>query len=377
MGRSLAVVISGYYGFKNSGDEAVLQAIIQALRNEAENKSIHLSITVLSADPTWTMLQYSVQAVHRMKIFDVIKAIKSADALISGGGSLLQDVTGWKTIPYYLGIIYLAQRLKKQVFIYSQGLGPVNRKMFNGWIAAVFNKCTMISVRDKDSAAYLNGIGISTDRILEVPDPVMGLKSGFYKPKEISKHLPAVIGVSVRFWQQDLRELIAIGKGLAELAKRRNVTFKILPFHQPSDAAASAKVCELMIKAGVPDERINWVIDAFDPLEMMRHVEQCDVLVGMRLHALIYAATRCVPCAGISYDPKIDRFLRQIDETAVASTGNLDAFKLTERIEWLMDRKMEWIQTRLSRIQSLQELSVKPAQLILEALNDNGREQTI
>jgi polysaccharide pyruvyl transferase WcaK-like protein len=141
-----------------------------------------------------------------------------------------------------------------------------------------------------------------------------------------------------------------------------------LPFHQPGDAAASATVCDVMMQSGVEAERIHWVTNALDPLEMMNEVEQCDALVGMRLHALIYSATRFVPCAGISYDPKIDRFLEQIDEQAVGTTESLVPHELATRLEGLIARREEWIAQRSTKIESLQQWAKVPASRIVEGL---------
>lgn len=145
------IVISGYYGFHNSGDEAVLQSILIALQQHAQAAGIEIEPIVLSIDPEWTSATYGVKSVHRMKLVEVRQAIYESSGLISGGGSLLQDVTGSKSIPYYLGIIKLAQWMGKPTFIYAQGIGPVNRKLFHPLIKSVFRKCTYISVRDEQS----------------------------------------------------------------------------------------------------------------------------------------------------------------------------------------------------------------------------------
>ncbi|SMB88453.1 Polysaccharide pyruvyl transferase [Desulfonispora thiosulfatigenes DSM 11270] len=86
------VILSGYYGFNNAGDEAVLYSIIAALRGLDEN----LEITVLSNNPEHTIKAYQVKAINRWKVKEIYPAIKEADLVISGGGSLLQDVTSKK-----------------------------------------------------------------------------------------------------------------------------------------------------------------------------------------------------------------------------------------------------------------------------------------
>jgi polysaccharide pyruvyl transferase WcaK-like protein len=103
--RTVRLVLSGYYGFRNSGDEAVLLGILQALDEAGKARGLRFEPIVLSGDPAWTERQYGVAAVPRMNPTAVWRALLASDGLISGGGSLLQDATGWKSIPYYLGVI--------------------------------------------------------------------------------------------------------------------------------------------------------------------------------------------------------------------------------------------------------------------------------
>ena len=119
------VVISGYYGFNNIGDESILTAIISNIKDNIED----IDITVLSKDPELTYKNHEVDAINRRDIFGIIKEIKNCDLLISGGGSLLQDVTSSRSILYYLAIILIGIFFKKKVMIYSQGIGPINKNI--------------------------------------------------------------------------------------------------------------------------------------------------------------------------------------------------------------------------------------------------------
>lgn len=111
------LVISGYYGFRNSGDEAVLKSILTALEEAASQAGVTVKPVVLSAEPEWTTRQYGVEAVPRMKLAAVRQALRDSDGLISGGGSLLQDATGLGSIPYYLGIMEMARWAGKPAFV--------------------------------------------------------------------------------------------------------------------------------------------------------------------------------------------------------------------------------------------------------------------
>ena len=75
------IVVSGYYGSKNGGDEAMLASMLEVLREEIPD----LSATVISINPEYTKKRHHVEAVERREIRTIIKKIRAADLLISGG----------------------------------------------------------------------------------------------------------------------------------------------------------------------------------------------------------------------------------------------------------------------------------------------------
>ncbi|MGE7613942.1 polysaccharide pyruvyl transferase CsaB [Paenibacillus sp. NPDC101420] len=371
------IVISGYYGFRNSGDEAVLQSILNALQKQSQALGISIEPIVLSIDPEWTSATYGVKSVHRMKLVEVRQAIYESAGLISGGGSLLQDVTGSKTIPYYLGIIKLAQWMGRPTFIYAQGIGPVNRKLFHPLIKSVFRKCTYISVRDEQSRELLLSMGLEQKNVEVVPDPVMGLSlpedtDVATQSSELSDSLP-VIGISVRFWEQDRRELEALAQGLIKANREVPLHLRFLPFHTPSDNEASRYLMD-KLKGSITEHggQVSICEDAIHPQHMLREVGQCDVLIGMRLHSLIYAAGRRVPLIGISYDPKIDHFLDRIQTHPVGATNTLDAEHVAAEIVHLLNTGQEWRAAREDVISKLIQEAEAPARQIVEYFHHKG-----
>lgn len=410
---SKTIVISGYYGFSNSGDEAVLKSILTALEQEGKAAGVDINPVVLSIDPDWTSATYGVKSVHRMKLGEVRQAIKDSDGLISGGGSLLQDATSPKTIPYYLGVLKIAQWLGKPTFIYAQGVGPVNRKLFYPMIRSIFRKCTYISVRDIQSGELLQSMGISGEAIHVVPDPVMGLplpegadvqrdfnpgsalrendvasvssieehRESFEEPlvqsslsnreTEGEGSLP-VIGISVRYWHPERKELKAVAEGLKALAAQRPVHLRFLPFHQPDDLEASQ-----FIASGIGDISKNGSIISFyrdekQPQDMLREVSRCDMILGMRLHSLIYAANQRVPLLGISYDPKINHFLKRLGSEPAGSSESLDADALKDQMLKLLDDTAAWKAEHGEQITVLKQEAALPARHIAQYLRHRG-----
>ncbi|MCF2938361.1 polysaccharide pyruvyl transferase CsaB [Paenibacillus alkaliterrae] len=367
------IVISGYYGFRNSGDEAVLRSILLALDEQGKAQGVQVQPIVLSADPAWTSRMYGVESVRRMHPGDLWNALRRSDGLISGGGSLLQDATSAKTIPYYTGVMKLAQLLGKPTFAYSQGIGPVNRRWMDPLIRGVMKRSAYVSVRDAESAALLARIGVPSDRIEVVPDPVMGLPlpAGAAAAASVSAlraDEPPLVGVSLRRWRSDGADLARAAEALVALSKRMPVRLRFLPFHTPSDRGASEQVLErLSGRLGVGSSA-ELAAPGDDPQQMLLEVSRCDALFGMRLHALIYAAGQMVPMLGLSYDPKIDQFLHRLGIQAIGTTDRLDAEAFADAASALLVNRAGWQAEHKPAIDLLKQQSQKPAQQIVQLL---------
>ena len=392
------VVISGYYGFRNSGDEAVLKSILFALEEEGAEQGIQIVPIVLSGDPATTREMYGVESVHRMRLGEMLRAIRGSDGLISGGGSLLQDATSAKTIPYYTGVLKLAQLLGKPTFIYAQGIGPVNRRWMDRLIRGVMRRSAYVSVRDEGSAQLLGQIGLPLDRIDVVPDPVMALPLPAAQPlageaaaaggpglgaaampaaapgradapPAAAERLP-LVGVSLRHWRKDGADLARVAAALGALARSRAVRLRFLPFHTPSDAEASRWVIGQLGDLGASHAEIAEPGD--DPQQMLLEVSRCDALLGMRLHALIYAANQAVPMVGLSYDPKIDQFLNRIGIKPIGTTESLDPVSFVDEMSRLLDDPAAWRANHQAAINKLKQEARVPAKQITKLLRLNN-----
>ncbi|MEG2583986.1 MAG: glycosyltransferase, partial [Oscillospiraceae bacterium] len=103
--RKTDVMISGYYGFNNSGDDSILRAIVDSLLEIKPD----IDIIALSKNPTETESIYGIKSIHRFNVFRIFWRLLHTKLLISGGGSLIQDITSDKSLAYYLGIINIAK----------------------------------------------------------------------------------------------------------------------------------------------------------------------------------------------------------------------------------------------------------------------------
>ena len=147
------ILISGYYGFDNFGDEAILSVLLAKLKGRAD-------VTVLSSNPQKTSKLYGVKSINSFDAKTVLEHLNEYDALISGGGSLIQNVTSIKSLMYYCGLISMMGAMNspknpKDVIIFAQGVGPIKGFWANMIAKAAFKKCTYISVRDENSQKLL------------------------------------------------------------------------------------------------------------------------------------------------------------------------------------------------------------------------------
>lgn len=320
------LVLSGFFGFDNAGDEAILWSMIQQLEERGYQP------IVLSANPKQTKEQYGVPAIDRSKTKDVIRAIRHSDGLISGSGSLLQDVTSAKNSMYYLSMIQLALVFKKPVFMYGQGIGPLHRPWLRRLVGLYGNLLTYRSVRDEESRQLLLDCGVKK-QIDVTSDPVLGVQAETVplpeKLEEMMKQEAVVL--SLRSWNQD-DAMIPYYREIIMDLNEKGIPVVLLPFHHPHDAAFAKQVTDNL------DHELLYVAE--EPLtlnELFSCIKRSRLVIAMRLHALIFAANQGIPFLGISYDPKIDSFLKTYDHQAIASVEKFSAHSSLLSIYEMLD----------------------------------------
>lgn len=303
----MRIALSGYYGFDNAGDEALLSAITMSLKRLQPD----LEFLVLSGNPQKTQRLHGVEAVYYMHPLQVLKGLLRSDLLISGGGSIFQDVTSGRSLAYYISVVALAKLLGKPVIFYAQGVGPINRPLSRLLMRLVANRVDLITLRDEDSWQLLREIGVIRPEIRVTSDPVFALRplpqdyeSVDTKLAEIIDPDKPVIGVSVRQWPALEGYQPELACCLDELALQ-GYQILFIPMAYPDDLAASQRVASFMKRPAVLlDEDLS-------SREHLALISRMNFIIGMRLHALVFAASMGVPFAGISYDPKVDAFLKQ------------------------------------------------------------------
>ena len=291
----MQAVLCGYYGKGNGGDEALLAALLQMLPP-------HVTPLVLSGNPAETTARYGVAACDRMSTFAVIEALRRSDAFIWGGGSLMQDATSAFSPLYYGGLMGLAQWMGLKTIAWAQGVGPL-RRPFTRWLTRnALGGCTAVSVRDRGSAALLSDWQMP---LTLAPDPVWALESA---PVPGLWDLPAPrVAVALRSHPQlTPARLQALTKALADFQTATDTCILLIPFQPVQDLAIAQA-----IQPHLPGS--SQILQLTDPHQLKGVFQGVEMAIAMRYHGLIMAAAAGCRCFAISYDPKVDQLMQDLD----------------------------------------------------------------
>ena len=355
------IVVSGYYGAKNAGDEAMLAAMLEVLGD----LDPELHITVITADPADTERRHGVHAVGSFDVRGIFSAMRRADLLISGGGSLLQNVTSRRSLYYYMGIILLALLLDKRVMLYAQGIGPVTGHLPCACMRWLGNRVSLITVRDEGSMAELRRLGSTRPPMECTADPVLGIHPvGREAGRAILARCGAdgakpVIGISVRDWQgwQHYKEILAeISDAIVRELDARVI---FLPMQYPEDVRTAKTV------AAWTQEECVVLDDEYSTSELLSLVANMDLMIGVRLHALIFAGVMGVPMIGISYDPKVDRFLRSIGEKPVNDLQDITTASVMKEVRRKWAARREFTAGSANLLARMRILAARNAELAM------------
>lgn len=281
-------LVSGYIGFDNFGDEAIASVLIANLKKNGAEK-----ITLLSSNPQKTSKLYDVDSEYFLNFF---KPILETDVLISGGGSLLQDVTSLKSLIYYLIVIVFALVFNKKVIIFAQGFTPFRTKIGKILTGFVLKYCDEIYVRDEKSLELLKLMKISSEL---VSDPVFGIET---LPKEHKG-----VGIQLRSFPTITEDFL---NSLADnvLENFKDDEIKLLSLQDSLDLEVLENFSRKLEKRGI-NSRI-YRNDSI--LETVETISNLEYLIGMRFHANLVAVKSGVKVLGINYDVKVENLANSV-----------------------------------------------------------------
>ena len=308
------VVLSGWYGAANLGDELLLAVAVEWVRDAGAVP------VVASVNPAWTRATYGVEAFEWWDAAALIEAIARADLFAFTGGGLWQDYDGFaaealddfpaRGAAVYAQQFFAAIELGVPAVVLGQGVGPLQGAGPRRVTAEVFRRADAVSVRDEASAELLRSIGV--DRGITVaPDPGWSFRGEPRLAGDLVRRWPELqdkrlLAVVLRDWPyrpgwED--ELVAAMRD----ALPADWACVWLDFARspPDDPEAAGREIARRIISRLDDDLVHVVWDGETAAEAAAVIAGCDSCLAMRFHGALLAHAAGLPVVTLEYDGKV------------------------------------------------------------------------
>lgn len=323
---SKSLLLSGYFGFGNVGDDAILEVFAQQWRRRRPADRLR----VLAADGWTGDPSLGLEAIPRRRMQAVQAVMRVSDAFVCGGGGLLQDATSLRSLLYYAGLIRQAVRLGVPAAIFAQSIGPLS-PIGRLVVRALCSGVAHASARDGASAALLARLLPRTE-VATVADPAFLLQPADddVMARWLDEHGLRGVSEFIVVAPRRVRGFVRVAARIATFIDRLRTTHGVpavfVAFQSPGDAEAATHIIKrCRTSPALLGERLT-------PSEMAALVSRATAVVGVRFHAAVFAASATTPFCAVAYDPKVTGLLDALGYPLPALSADVDPRELADRL---------------------------------------------
>ena len=300
--------------------------------------------------------------------------MESCKLLIFGGGSLLQDVTSDKSLWYYLAVISAAMKRSVPVMLYANGIGPVRKEKNRKKVGKMLEKASLITLRDSESVAEVKKMCGMKKTIHLTADPALTISgvsaeraAGLLKEAGVPEG-KKLLGISVRSWKgcgSDFYKQMAAG--IDEICIKYDLVPVWIPLKIPDDIAATESISAHMKQKG-------YILSSvYNAEEIVGVAGSCELMIAMRLHAVIYATAKGVPAIGITYDPKVSGFMNEIGVDTQLGIENVKADSLFDMAGNILEQKDAICAALQEKSMALAEKARENAEFAMQYISEKDK----
>jgi polysaccharide pyruvyl transferase WcaK-like protein len=321
------LVFGGWFGSGNIGDDAILIG----LRNAFHEAAPDVELVALSTDPTYTRGVCGVESVRLRGprsalgggLKEYLPAFREVDGCLISGGTPFYDY-GYLSRGIHVGLPII---LDKKIFCFSVGAKPITSPLGVRFMRLLLGRTSLVSARDDPSRRILQGF--TTSPVALTGDPALLMppareeaarrlleRAGVEVEEPAVAVCPRLLSTDYRNHYHDeveastmnlIRESIAYAADKL-LQDRYQVVF--LPMHVAEPDDDRTEIEGIIRRMSSRGARV--VVDWVHPREIMAALGLMRLVIGLRLHSLIFAASRGVPIVSVGYDAKIGGFMELV-----------------------------------------------------------------
>jgi len=331
---SKRVLVLGYYGFGNAGDDAIGTAAVQHLERESTHDKILATVGPMSLfeQKNTETIPYSLRS--------IFTAAASVDRLVLTGGTHFHTRGKFsdriQVFSFYILLVFWAKLWRTRVDMVAHGIGPIKGVLFRYITATVLRLVDTVSVRDPQSQETLDSL-----RWLDTAETVLGfdlapLLDAPTEDERTEVRKPELDGLTVgvsltpayeKYYDTPERDERLVRKvaeaigasGDASHRIERVVIFVLHTGEFNDDVSMSAK-----LEAELEEYTTELRPYRNDPASFIDSMEDVDRFIGMKYHSLVFSFLQEIPTLAIAYHPKCRSFQ---DYTGHASEATVDMDK--------------------------------------------------
>lgn len=387
----MKILIIGWFGAGNMGDEAILLSEIHSMRDRIKDVKFH----ILSFDPLRTrrltaripqvVKIIGVGSKHRFLKTDFRSLWRSfieVDMVIVGGGGIFQDIYNHYPIPFFTSMVLFAKLLNKRVVLHSVGIGPVRTWIGKRLCRTAAKLADIVTVRDFESRDLLLNLGVNKG-IDVCADPVFLLQparteqvDGLFTSKNLKDGLN--IGVCIQeilSWSDENKKVLA--EILDHLIMNKGARVVFIPLGQYRDgwfrkiSSDSVDVTSSKGLASMMTRKSIIIEDELNPQELLTVIGGMDLLISMRLHGVIMGISMNVPVIGLTYkeETKISNLMNRIDQNEnLFEVDDFDRERILNRVEHILSKKEHFKQVQREKHSLLSQMAERGLERLLKAV---------
>jgi colanic acid/amylovoran biosynthesis protein len=417
----MRVLITNVYSYQNKGDAAIVLSLVQEVhRVFGDNTDILLQTTDVLHDvgkygapvtssllwillssvreaPLWKRGVILAKGLLGLVIFlgsyrlferaprgllshelqQFVQDNRNAECVIACGGGYLRAGPGSRET-LLLGVTCLnfltAHYLGKQVYLYSQSIGPVHGQLQTKMLRFALNRVNLIEAREDVSLQFLQDLRVRTTTVMTA-DPALLLGGcGTFPSSHVTltpKRLH--VGITVRKWFKNPDDFEAYIGAVAETVDYLIKTHNAEVFYVPQVIAGGFGDDDRLVARQVWErvdhkERFTVVEADLHPFEVIGLCGKMDIFIGTRMHSNIFALISGVPVVAIEYEHKTKGIMRGLGlEPLTIDIRDVTFITLKERVELLLRHRGRYQKLIAQNLPNQIDESRKAIELIQEA----------